>query len=174
MHDFLQRLACAAAFGAVAVSHALAASDPVHFGNEIRPLLGKYCIQCHGPDPEGRKAGLRLDTREGALAPLGDGPAVAPASASGSYGEQASQLDATHASVRLRWTASPDPVIAYQLYRRNPGGGRSWIGATAGTAFFLSSVEHVAGEEATVLEIEGLGELENAVIPEPADTAGIR
>ncbi len=49
------------------------AAEPVSFNQHVRPLLSKHCYECHGPDEEAREAGLRLDTREGALAVLPSG-----------------------------------------------------------------------------------------------------
>ncbi len=38
-----------------------------NYQSEVRPLLSKRCLACHGPDESSRQAGLRLDVREGAL-----------------------------------------------------------------------------------------------------------
>ena len=54
------------------------AQEPVDFDAEVRPLLAESCLACHGPDESGRKAGLRLDTREGATRDLGGYAAVVP------------------------------------------------------------------------------------------------
>jgi hypothetical protein len=66
-HHLLVRLSALSAAG-FSLSGA-----PVDFSREVLPLLSDKCFHCHGPDEKGRKAGLRLDTQEGAFAPRKDG-----------------------------------------------------------------------------------------------------
>src|SRR5262245_50406671 len=40
----------------------------IEFNRDVRPILSENCFQCHGPDASHRKARLRLDVRERALA----------------------------------------------------------------------------------------------------------
>lgn len=45
----------------------------VDFNFHVKPILVQNCYLCHGPDPSSRKAELRLDTYEGAVAALKEG-----------------------------------------------------------------------------------------------------
>ncbi len=71
----------------------------VSFNDDIRPLLSNNCFHCHGPDEGDRKAGLRLDTHEGATADNDGVRAIVPG-----------DLDASELIYRIT-TGDPDELM---------------------------------------------------------------
>ena len=63
---------------------AAADGQPVDFQREVRPILSDNCFHCHGPDPNTRLAGLRLDEKDAALAARPNGAAIVPGDADAS------------------------------------------------------------------------------------------
>jgi hypothetical protein len=51
----------------------LKAGPTVDFNREVRPILSANCFKCHGIDDGARKAKLRLDVRDTAIAPVKSG-----------------------------------------------------------------------------------------------------
>ncbi len=49
------------------------ADEPVDFATQIKPILTKQCIGCHGPDEDHREGGLGLHTRELAMSETDSG-----------------------------------------------------------------------------------------------------
>src|SRR3954454_19501914 len=56
-------------FALLAIAFGPAYSAPrVEFNRDVRPILSDNCFNCHGPDKNQRKAKLRLDQRDSAVA----------------------------------------------------------------------------------------------------------
>src|SRR5436190_3366765 len=47
-------------------------SSEIDYNRDIRPILSEHCFACHGPDSAARKASLRLDRFDDAIAPRKD------------------------------------------------------------------------------------------------------
>jgi len=69
---------------AVPMASSLGAT-PIHFNQDIRPILSANCFNCHGPHDDARKVGLRLDTSTGLFGKTRNGqPVVEPGNAAAS------------------------------------------------------------------------------------------
>src|SRR5262245_31898973 len=55
-------------------------AEKVDFSRDVLPILSAQCFACHGPDASKRKASLRLDERESAVAQRRGTAAVSPGS----------------------------------------------------------------------------------------------
>ena len=55
-----------------------AAAQDVDFRRDVLPILSNHCYACHGPDEKARKAKLRLDNAEAALAPRKNAQPIVP------------------------------------------------------------------------------------------------
>jgi hypothetical protein len=95
------------------------ASD-VDFDRDVLPILTSRCFSCHGPDPGKRKAGLRLDVREGVVADRDGLPAVVPGEPEES--EMIARLTADDADGRM-----PPPKIGPRLRPEEVEVLRAWV-----------------------------------------------
>jgi mono/diheme cytochrome c family protein len=60
--------------GSMADLRPVAPAGRIVFNRDIRPILADRCFSCHGPDPNKRQAGLRLDRPDAATGPLPQHP----------------------------------------------------------------------------------------------------
>jgi mono/diheme cytochrome c family protein/uncharacterized coiled-coil protein SlyX len=67
MYRLAHLLALSVSLFTVAAASAAPTGTAIDFAREVQPILAENCLHCHGPDAQDRKAGLRLDTRDGAL-----------------------------------------------------------------------------------------------------------
>ncbi|HEX7447138.1 MAG TPA: PSD1 and planctomycete cytochrome C domain-containing protein [Pirellulales bacterium] len=113
---------------------AVAAEEPVDFARDVRPIISAACFKCHGPDEKERKADLRLDTQEGALADLGGHAAVVPGQPEQS--EAVRRMLSTDADEHMPPADSGKTVTPEQvaLVRRWISEGAKWSGHWAFTA----------------------------------------
>ena len=129
-------LSCAAALVLFAWPSGLFAGKDlggVDFARDIQPLLSDNCFACHGPDAKQRKADLRLDTRDGALADLDGVSAVVPGKPSESElvarittddeddlmppPDSGKQLDAAQKALLQRWIADGAEYDLHWAYK---------------------------------------------------------
>ena len=93
------------------------ADGAIDFNRDIRPILSDKCLQCHGPDEATRKARLRFDTQEGAMAKAG---VIVPGDAA------ASRLIRRVISTDPG-QVMPPPSTGHQLTAKEIGQLKQWI-----------------------------------------------
>ncbi len=101
-----------------------ASPQPVVFNRDVRPILSDNCLACHGFDAGKRKAGLRLDTAEGATAVHDGRQAVKPGDLKAS--ELWRRINSTDAKVKM-----PPPESGKQLKAGQIAALGAWIEAGA-------------------------------------------
>lgn len=67
---FLNSLTCCSF---ILLISSVSMAEEIDFTRDVRPLLSGRCFKCHGPDPETRESGLRLDESEAAMQELESG-----------------------------------------------------------------------------------------------------
>ena len=92
----------------------------LQYNRDVRPILAENCFPCHGPDSAARKADLRLDKREAAIA----AGAIAPG-----------DLEASELIARINSTdpkeVMPPPKTAKTLSQKQKDVLKEWIGGGA-------------------------------------------
>jgi hypothetical protein len=95
------------------VSSAALLSGAVDFQRDVRPILSANCFACHGPDPQTRLAGLRLDIRDSALAARQNGAAIVPGNPGSSVLYQ--RITSTRPALRMPPASSHKVLTPQQI-----------------------------------------------------------
>ena len=119
------KMQCITRFASLAVLTAavsVAMAGEPDFGTDVRPILAKHCVTCHGPDPDAREAGLRLDTQTGSRADLGGYHPVVPGKPDES--EMIARVSSDDADVRMPPADKHPPLSKAEIQTL-----RDWIAA---------------------------------------------
>ena len=118
MHAFPFTVAFTLAW--VTTGSAGAATLPLEYNRDVRPILADKCFACHGPDASARKGKLRLDVREAALAPRKGPAAILPGRPDES--ELVLRIESPHADEQM-----PPPEAPVRLTSAEAATLRRWI-----------------------------------------------
>ncbi len=99
--------------------------------------------------------GLGYEMKVGLLV-VEDGDGQAPAPPSDVVVEKRTD-EGDFVTLRLRFHPSTDPVLHYNVYRRNPDLTSTWVAGTASDACFVAEVPHVPGDSLVTMEVEAVG-----------------
>ena len=98
-------------------------ADAIDFESEIRPLLKKHCIQCHGPKKQAN--GLRLDSKSYAFRGGDGGPAIM--SSSSQTSSLMLRIESSDAEERMPPEGPALQPPEQELIRKWIDEGASWI-----------------------------------------------
>ncbi len=84
-----------------------------------------------------------------------DGTVDTVAAPSGAAVLGVTDVSSSRKSLRLGWTGGT--VRQYDVFRRNPGGGRTYLGSTPNDAYFVPQLDRVGTEATTTIDIEAVG-----------------
>ncbi|MEU8761524.1 discoidin domain-containing protein [Streptomyces sp. NPDC048659] len=119
---------------------------------DLSPYAGRTVAQL-GLQTTGTAASY--DIKVGQLA-LYDGAADAPAAPTAPTVLGTTEAGASM-SLRLGWTASAaGDVHHYEVYRRDAGGGRTFLGATPNDTYFVPRLDRAGTETSTTLDVEAV------------------
>jgi hypothetical protein len=102
-------------------------AEAISFSREIRPILSEYCFSCHGPDEQGREAGLRLDLESSAKG--GEGSPLAIVAGKPEASELIRRIESQDADEQM-----PPPKLHKKIPPEQVARLKAWIqqGATWG------------------------------------------
>jgi endo-beta-N-acetylglucosaminidase D len=123
---------------------------PVSLGSRTGQTLVRLDLRIAPPSPVSA-----YQIRIGQLA-VTDGPLVPPAPPPVTL-LGAARISPTRQTLRLSWTGGPPgPVHHYNVYRRNPGNDRTYLGGTSNVAYFVPRLDRVGSETATTIDVEAV------------------
>ncbi|MEO7430848.1 MAG: hypothetical protein ABIR62_02240 [Dokdonella sp.] len=83
-----------------------------------------------------------------------EAPRVVPQPPSAVVVESMTETSPGIATVRLRWTHSPNPLNSYAVLQHHPDDSLTWLGGTPNNAYFVGRVVRDGNEAATRIDIE--------------------
>lgn len=152
---------------ALTTTNISAADAEIDFGRDIRPILSGKCFHCHGPDPETREGGLRLDNAEAASAELDSGEiAIVPGKPDES--ELIARIVTDDESIRM-----PPPEIGKSLSPAEQKLLKDWIAQGARFSPHWSFVKPAKSELPTTSQPDWVNKPIDAFILKRLDEVGL-
>ena len=152
----------------VTVCSDVRAADEIDYNRDVRPILSDTCYKCHGPDAAERKAGLRLDSHDGAVAKLESGStAIVPGKTD--EGELLARIRSTNPDLVM-----PPPVSGKKLTPQQIDTLTSWIAQGAEYKGHWSFIRPQRAAQAAVSDEAWCRNPIDRFVMEKLDTTGLK